>query len=35
VILLHQDIGAHEIPSFIQLYMNEWATPDRLTALIS
>jgi hypothetical protein len=35
VILLHQDISAHEISSFIQLYEKEWATLYRLTTSTS
>jgi hypothetical protein len=33
--LLPQDIGAHVISSFMQLYENEWATLYRLTKSIS
>jgi hypothetical protein len=33
--LLHQDISAHEISSFIQLYKKKWVTLYRLTTSIS
>jgi hypothetical protein len=33
--LLPQDVGAHEISSFFQLYETEWATLYRLTTLTS
>jgi hypothetical protein len=33
--LLHQDVSAHEISSFIQLYEKEWATLYRLTTSTS
>jgi hypothetical protein len=35
VMLLHQDVSAHEISLFIQLYENEWATLYRLTTSTS
>jgi hypothetical protein len=34
VMLLHQDVSAHKISLFIQLYEKEWATHYRLTILI-
>jgi thiosulfate reductase cytochrome b subunit len=35
VMLLHQDVSAHEISSFIQLFKKEWAILYRLTTSTS